>query len=329
MTCAASCRASRVLPLPPGPVRVSRRLRSRCPFKSRSSCSRPMKLVSWRGRLSGIPSSTPTEGMRLLSHRTGSLDSPRAAAGGPHRCADGVRTTHVRRTTPHCLAVSRRYGRGPLTGMAERPRSLSYPPRPLLGCRSQAEPRCPGPRAGCNLTANWGRHHGHNLAHREATMSSSPVIEKFLFAIESASIPACDVWSADATLDATVPNWRFHAAGADAIRAEYARASPACGCTPRPSPPDSRPPPNWCRGGWAWPISPRSCARWTHRAETRSAVPRSVPWQAPDRWSSPWWCLRPAKQQGFGPFAFPSSRVTSRWRPAAPGVTVTTAGRHS
>ena len=30
-------------------------------------------------------------------------------------------------------------------------------------------------------------------------------------------------WSADATLDATVPNWRFHASGADAIRAEYAR----------------------------------------------------------------------------------------------------------
>jgi hypothetical protein len=37
------------------------------------------------------------------------------------------------------------------------------------------------------------------------------------------------VWSADATLDATVPNWRLHAVGADAIRAEYARwfADPA------------------------------------------------------------------------------------------------------
>jgi hypothetical protein len=49
------------------------------------------------------------------------------------------------------------------------------------------------------------------------------VIDKFLQAIESATIPACDVWSADATLDATVPNWRLHAAGPDAIRAEYAR----------------------------------------------------------------------------------------------------------
>ena len=49
------------------------------------------------------------------------------------------------------------------------------------------------------------------------------VIDKFLRAIETAAIPGCDAWSADATLDATVPNWRLHAAGADAIRAEYAR----------------------------------------------------------------------------------------------------------
>jgi hypothetical protein len=60
-------------------------------------------------------------------------------------------------------------------------------------------------------------------------MSSSPAIDKFLNAIETATIPGCDVWSADATLDATVPNWRLHAAGADAIRAEYAKwfADPA------------------------------------------------------------------------------------------------------
>ena len=60
-------------------------------------------------------------------------------------------------------------------------------------------------------------------------MAGTPVIDKFLGAIENATIPGCDVWSADATLDATVPNWRLHAAGADAIRAEYARwfADPA------------------------------------------------------------------------------------------------------
>jgi hypothetical protein len=54
-------------------------------------------------------------------------------------------------------------------------------------------------------------------------MADTPVIEKFLQAIETAAIPGCDAWSADATLDATVPGWRLHAAGDDAIRAEYAR----------------------------------------------------------------------------------------------------------
>ena len=54
-------------------------------------------------------------------------------------------------------------------------------------------------------------------------MPGSPAIEKFLTAIQTAAIPDCDAWSADATLDATVPNWRLHASGSDAIRAEYAR----------------------------------------------------------------------------------------------------------
>ena len=52
----ATCRASRVFPVPPGPVRVSRRVvfSSRC--TSASSLSRPMKLVSWAGRLCTLPS---------------------------------------------------------------------------------------------------------------------------------------------------------------------------------------------------------------------------------------------------------------------------------
>ncbi len=54
-------------------------------------------------------------------------------------------------------------------------------------------------------------------------MTDTPVIEKFLQAIETAAIPGCDAWSEDATLDATVPDWRLHAAGAGAIRAEYAK----------------------------------------------------------------------------------------------------------
>jgi hypothetical protein len=60
-------------------------------------------------------------------------------------------------------------------------------------------------------------------------MASNAAVDRFLHAIETATIPACDAWSATATLDATVPNWRLRASGAEAIRAEYARwfADPA------------------------------------------------------------------------------------------------------
>ncbi len=54
-------------------------------------------------------------------------------------------------------------------------------------------------------------------------MSRPQVIDEFLQAVENATIPACDVWSQDATLDATVPNWRRQVSGPDAIRAEYER----------------------------------------------------------------------------------------------------------
>jgi hypothetical protein len=60
-------------------------------------------------------------------------------------------------------------------------------------------------------------------------MATTSVIGTFLRAIESAAIFSCEAWSDDATLDATVPNWRLHARGPEAIRAEYARwfADPA------------------------------------------------------------------------------------------------------
>jgi hypothetical protein len=54
-------------------------------------------------------------------------------------------------------------------------------------------------------------------------MPSSQPVDKFLNAIATASIGSCDAWGAEATLDATVPNWRYHIAGAGAIRAEYAK----------------------------------------------------------------------------------------------------------
>jgi len=54
-------------------------------------------------------------------------------------------------------------------------------------------------------------------------MANTQVIDSFLGAIQQAAIADCDVWSVDATLDATVPNWRMTLRGADAIRSEYGR----------------------------------------------------------------------------------------------------------
>jgi hypothetical protein len=55
------------------------------------------------------------------------------------------------------------------------------------------------------------------------TISHHLAVDRFLAAGESATISGCDAWSADATLDATVPNWRFRVRGVDAIRSEYAK----------------------------------------------------------------------------------------------------------
>ncbi len=48
-------------------------------------------------------------------------------------------------------------------------------------------------------------------------------IDRFLQAAQSGTIPACTAWHPEATLDATVSNWRMRLTGADATRAEYAR----------------------------------------------------------------------------------------------------------
>ncbi|PZS30287.1 MAG: hypothetical protein DLM58_13930 [Pseudonocardiales bacterium] len=55
------------------------------------------------------------------------------------------------------------------------------------------------------------------------TTQLSPAVDHFLAAVEAAEIDGCNVWSPDAVVDATVPNWRFHISGQDAIRAEYAK----------------------------------------------------------------------------------------------------------
>jgi hypothetical protein len=52
-------------------------------------------------------------------------------------------------------------------------------------------------------------------------MYQPTAVDRFLEAVRLARIDACDAWAPDATLDATVPNWRFHCQGADRIRETY------------------------------------------------------------------------------------------------------------
>jgi ketosteroid isomerase-like protein len=55
------------------------------------------------------------------------------------------------------------------------------------------------------------------------TITAHAAVDRFLVAVESAAIPRCDAWCDEATLDATVPDWRFRVRGADAIRTEYSK----------------------------------------------------------------------------------------------------------
>jgi hypothetical protein len=52
---------------------------------------------------------------------------------------------------------------------------------------------------------------------------SADAIDRYLAAIEGASMPGCDAFSPDVILEATVPNWRFSVNGDAAVRAELAR----------------------------------------------------------------------------------------------------------
>jgi hypothetical protein len=55
------------------------------------------------------------------------------------------------------------------------------------------------------------------------TSRQRTAVDQFLAAIQAGTIAGCGAWSADAVLDATVPNWRFQLTGPDAIRSEYAK----------------------------------------------------------------------------------------------------------
>jgi hypothetical protein len=49
----------------------------------------------------------------------------------------------------------------------------------------------------------------------------SPAVDRFLAAVQAGE-PSADLYTTDATLDATVPGWRFHRHGAVEVSTEYA-----------------------------------------------------------------------------------------------------------
>lgn len=48
-------------------------------------------------------------------------------------------------------------------------------------------------------------------------------VERYLAAIEGAAMSACDAFSPEMTLDATVPNWRYQVEGSAAVKDELSR----------------------------------------------------------------------------------------------------------
>lgn len=61
----------------------------------------------------------------------------------------------------------------------------------------------------------------HLDASPAAAADVAAVVSRFLDAACAATIPACAVWSADVSLDATCPGWRFHRRGVEAVRGTY------------------------------------------------------------------------------------------------------------
>ena len=82
---AAAWSASRVLPVPPGPVSVSRRTSSRrsCSAIAASSRSRPISGVGWTGRFVGRFSSVRSAGNSLRQPLDHELREPLRARRGP------------------------------------------------------------------------------------------------------------------------------------------------------------------------------------------------------------------------------------------------------
>jgi len=121
---AATCRPSRVLPVPPAPVRVTRRADPASVRTSASSVSRPMNAVGWAGRLfssaglpsersGGKPAGRPTAfSWKIRSGRPRSLSRCRprsvsAASGGSQSRTRAAAVSETRIWPPCATPASR------------------------------------------------------------------------------------------------------------------------------------------------------------------------------------------------------------------------------
>ena len=195
--------ASRVLPVPPGPVRV----RARAPCRSRSiwrtSRSRPTKLLSWTGRLcarGGVrrrSRRSPDGGASGAAASSAVATGAEAVGGGcaepafqdvpveqaarvgrlhvqlpsedrpqPLELAEGQLAAIVQRVHPHQGAMGRFVGRLELEELAERVGRGVVPAGTLLDLRDPREQRPGGPGRGSRGTRRPSRHIGHRAVAR-------------------------------------------------------------------------------------------------------------------------------------------------------------------
>ena len=87
-------------------------------------------------------------------------------------------------------------------------------PADAVAGRLQGWQRIVGPMDTTHITS-------HVRAGSEPVDSLHPAVDRFLAAVKVGELTE-DLYTTDATLDATVPGWRFHRHGAIAVSAEYA-----------------------------------------------------------------------------------------------------------
>ena len=93
--------------------------------------------------------------------------------------------------------------------------AVGVSPRPTA---LQADCRCGAARSQAMNTAHLS---SPLRADSDPTESLHRGVDQFLAAVQAGVVTA-DLYTSDAALDATLPGWRFHRHGADAVRAEYA-----------------------------------------------------------------------------------------------------------